>query len=718
MKDHGVVGRAQLKSPTLKPRTDRNRQPVGASPADAAYPYDRRMPSGADTFGKLEMALEDAKRTLEQEKMLIPDEKVEDRVDQTDGKDSDDAEFMDIRSNPDPVVRYAITTDETKKASRSTKKTKMKDDRLVEAIKRALGEENSVTDGGDSYTQVSRDGSSFYTDDELINFASSTMSGSLLTDDTDGSDDEDTALGESLLSGFTGATSLSAMSSFADDFHKPLKGRRHSQSEDDGTFDDTALHDEDTLLSGYTDYTPMTSSVTADFQSPFSCTTSPKKKQERTQRSGTDRSVYTEPDYLKDGYNSYDDNVSYDYTYTTRGTMGVMQDALTCGQFSLCFGEGSKYQPKGDSTVGTKETRSTNDFTLTPLTVKERLNRARSKKSVADDATEATAKKMNTKEDATRFQEEENANAFAETLDNVFWKGDGVFGDESVATGFTSVGAQSETKKTDDYNVLRKGDDAFVLLSTSAQSKSLQKTDKINDLSNQNQSLPATSEVSITSSTKKKIPYLLRASRSFGKSISFRKQKSSATQQPPISIEVDVDDGQTMTTLPSDTKIPEAASHQVEALATEQNMQRGRSTTAQPTNQGYEMPRKKSFRQMIRSRSRKRSLKQPSIAESPASPARTVDASVSTNSTGTDPELSAISDKEWRSTIDKSTGKTYFYNKLTKEVRWEAPEGFEEQKFSSPVWKAAYDTTTGRTYYYNRQTKAVTWKKPYDLVTT
>ncbi|KAL7444647.1 hypothetical protein ACHAXM_009568 [Skeletonema potamos] len=54
---------------------------------------------------------------------------------------------------------------------------------------------------------------------------------------------------------------------------------------------------------------------------------------------------------------------------------------------------------------------------------------------------------------------------------------------------------------------------------------------------------------------------------------------------------------------------------------------------------------------------------------------------------------------------------------MTKEVRWEAPEGFfEEQKSSPPEWKAAYDATTCRTYYYNRKTKEVTWKKPYDVV--
>lgn len=690
MKGDGV-GRAHRKPPTLQPRTN-NREvgcglQTGDNSTEATY-----MP---DTFGKLEIALEDAKRTLEQEKMLIPD--VEEEED----------------NNPNPVVRYAIA-DETNRTSRNKKKTKSnKDDRLVEAIKRALGEENSVTN--DSHTQFSRDASSFYTDDELINNASSTMSGSSYTDVSNCSVDEGTTLDATLLSGFTGVTSSSAPSgSFADDYEKDLKGRRYSQRKDEGTLDDANL-DEGTMLSGYTEDTPMTSSVTADFQSPFMCTSSPKKhaRTQRRDRGRTDESVLSEPDYLEDEDDYYDDDISHDNTYATRGTVGVVQDILSCGTYSCCFGNNKKYQPRGDFTVGTKETRSTDGSSVTPLTVKERLNRTRSKMSLEDDATEVTVKKVNTKEGAIFV--EEDANVVAETLDNIFWKGDGVFSDESsVATGLTPVGAHLETSET--IEMTNEGVDAAVLHSASVQSKSLQKTDNINDLLNQdphlkpNQISFGTSDTSIASSTKKKKkPYMLSAARSFGKSLSFRRQKSSATQQ--LQGEVDVDDGRTITTLPSIDNIGT-----VQATGP-QNLQRGRSTTSQSKSQGYEVPRKKTFRQMMRSRSRHRIIKHSSIAASPTSPARTVNTSVSTDSTSTDPELSAIAANEWRSTIDKSTGKTYFYNKMTKEVRWEAPEGFfEEQKSSPPEWKAAYDATTGRTYYYNRKTKEVTWKKPYDVV--
>jgi len=104
------------------------------------------------------------------------------------------------------------------------------------------------------------------------------------------------------------------------------------------------------------------------------------------------------------------------------------------------------------------------------------------------------------------------------------------------------------------------------------------------------------------------------------------------------------------------------------------------------------------------------------MVDCPTSPARTVDLSFSNDSSSTDPELSEITATKWKSAIDKVTGKTYYYNNLTKEVTWEAPAGFVELKRPSPLWKAAYDTTTGRTYYYNRQTKAVTWSKPKNIV--
>ena len=703
MKDQGVKP-ATLKPPTLQPRAEgfnqNNNHAVGGlqhgdNSNMTTYTYVGKMPSA---FGQLDQALEDAKKTLEEEKMLIPEVKYkeENRIDETtDSKNSDDADFMDIRSNPDPVVRYAIANGTTKTRSRSKKKAtkkSYKDERLVEAIKRALGEENE-TDG--SYAQLARD-NTFYSDDELVRFASRTISSSEYSDNSSDGDEDMSTLISSYNTG--GTTS------------------RHSTAADDiATLDET-------LLSGFTD-----DSATANFQSSFMCTSRKKKstKQAYTRKWQRDRadskSVISEPEYLDDVYDDYDDNTyDDDKTFNTKGTMGVVQDVLFCKTFACCgVGDARRYQPDEDSTVATKDTWTSKASTLSPMpTVKERLNRKRSKHSVSDDETEPTPKK-------------ENATEAPETLGEHFWLGDGVFtSDTSVATGLASTGAISETMKTteiSDGEVVWKGDGVFSSDESVATGILLQKTDIINDVSNtppsqvdsktDQKSVPATSEASLTSSTKKKKPYLLGAARSFGKSISFKKQRNHA--QPPNEVPID-DDAQeaSATTTTSNPEVPDVTRHQVEidvetADVTEHNNLSTRSTASELGSQGYEIPRKKSFSQRLLSRrSSKRSSKQLSIPENPTSPARTVDASISTNSTIT----TVSTENPWKFTVDRSSGKTYFYNMLTKEVRWEAPEGFEQEERLSPLWKAAYDTTTGKTYYYNRQTKAVTWKKPKDLL--
>lgn len=92
-------------------------------------------------------------------------------------------------------------------------------------------------------------------------------------------------------------------------------------------------------------------------------------------------------------------------------------------------------------------------------------------------------------------------------------------------------------------------------------------------------------------------------------------------------------------------------------------------------------------------------------------------------------------DKFWKATVDASTGKTYYYNKKTKEVSWTIPKGYKgsvraekkdkweggyeknEEKNaevcdSAKDWKETVDATTGKTYYYNKKTKMVSWEKP------
>jgi len=45
--------------------------------------------------------------------------------------------------------------------------------------------------------------------------------------------------------------------------------------------------------------------------------------------------------------------------------------------------------------------------------------------------------------------------------------------------------------------------------------------------------------------------------------------------------------------------------------------------------------------------------------------------------------------KKWKTSRDKSTGKTYYYHKETREVRWDKPFGFDESR--DKYWKAASD---------------------------
>jgi len=57
-------------------------------------------------------------------------------------------------------------------------------------------------------------------------------------------------------------------------------------------------------------------------------------------------------------------------------------------------------------------------------------------------------------------------------------------------------------------------------------------------------------------------------------------------------------------------------------------------------------------------------------------------------------------------------GRTYYYNKATKQTSWKDPNGpTEEPKESADDWKEAV-AKDGRKYYYNRVTKETSWKIP------
>lgn len=88
---------------------------------------------------------------------------------------------------------------------------------------------------------------------------------------------------------------------------------------------------------------------------------------------------------------------------------------------------------------------------------------------------------------------------------------------------------------------------------------------------------------------------------------------------------------------------------------------------------------------------------------------------------------------DWTEHKDPTTGKTYYYNKLTKETTWTKPApklaataplapGAPKAPAAPgappapgglpPDWTEHKDPVTGKTYYYNKLTKETTWEKP------
>ena len=437
--------------------------------------------------------------------------------------------------------------------------------------------------------------------------------------------------------------------------------KRHPKSRDESTADVTASSDDETILSGYTEV-PMTG-----FQNTCLWNPSPVEEQD----------MEDEYDYDDDDDN---DDVSYDET------AGFIEDVLNCGTYSFCIGDEQSCKP-GFVPVASKDAMpKESDITTSPQ-LRNEDRKVKSKKRLESKAMQVATLKM----EDVMFQEERDANELAEALEKIFLTKDGVSNDSS--------------------NYLEENTNMKNSIEQSTQT--LSPTDKS----------IATSEANTASSTKKVKPYLLGAVKSVSSSMSFKKQKSFRAEEKP-------------TEMDAVQPLPKTALNSVDLIRSEVEVDID-TTVQDNSEQGFQEvlsattkskpPLEKSLHNLkqlkgnsnLRSIRDKLTAKRPNsskivtaetINEDSTSSTPTVDDNAGIDLKYSDQELAAIAERQWKYATDKVTGKTYYYNKFTKEVTWKAPDGFLPKK---PQWKTAFDVTTGKEYYYNRQTKEVTWKKPY-----
>ena len=95
---------------------------------------------------------------------------------------------------------------------------------------------------------------------------------------------------------------------------------------------------------------------------------------------------------------------------------------------------------------------------------------------------------------------------------------------------------------------------------------------------------------------------------------------------------------------------------------------------------------------------------------------------------------------QWVATVDKSSGRTYYYDRATKATSWTKPADYvdpadaaaapapaaalpaqpavpepavvEDPEQNPALWAKVVDQASGRTYYYNKKTKKTAWKRP------
>lgn len=131
----------------------------------------------------------------------------------------------------------------------------------------------------------------------------------------------------------------------------------------------------------------------------------------------------------------------------------------------------------------------------------------------------------------------------------------------------------------------------------------------------------------------------------------------------------------------------------------------------------------------------------PAVAAAPSALASTAAAAAAADGPKDVKKKKAKKDKPlWKSTVDPNTGRTYWYNRITRESTYNPPpEAFESKpkpvpsentpvaepstpkkkkkqtQKQKPLWKPVVDKNSGRTYFYHRKTRETTWIMPEEL---